>query len=188
MTLKHFFILTLLLFFTQGCKKEPTPPKELDSSQIISQQQKVKKAFNEVDTLKERHSVWFDREQSVPLVIITTAYIDNQVLKLKEYKAYKKLAQKLTKNKNILGKDIGEKFSSVKFVDFDKDESAQLKFHAVYKLQNSDKEKLTDILTPKKEQNGAELLVRINFEEFKKGNLTIEGYKTIKQINKEKNS
>ncbi len=190
---KLLTISTALLLL--GCQTEPTinPTSIATNNQVSSSQQtKVAKAFENSKALEASHSKWFDRQERLPLTIITTAYIDNEVIKTKEYKAYKILIKKIQKDITLLdklsGKKMSSKYSSVSFVDYDKDSRAKAKFNAAYTNQHSDKDKLTDILRPDIEKPSQELLIRLNLNELKKGNLTIEGYKTVKESKKTRNS
>ncbi len=185
-----YIILTVL--FIVGCQSQPTTsnPASIatNNKASSSQQAKVAKAFSDAKALQASHSKWFNRIEKLPLTIITTAYIDPEVLKTKEYKAYKILVRKIQKNPSILGKDIASKYSSITFLDYSTSRDVQNKFNAAYTNRYSDKIILTDILRPDTEKPSQELLLRLNYKELKKGNLTIEGYKTVKQKDKKRNS
>ncbi len=188
-------VLTLLAaFFLIGCQSQPKTSNSVlkTNKQSSAQQEKVSKAFEDSKALEASHSKWFDREEKLPLTIIATAYIDNEVIKTKEYKSYKILIKKIQKDITLLdklsGKDISSKYSSIKFIDYNKDSNAIAKFHATYSNQHNDKDKLTDILRPDIETPSQELIIRLNLAELKKGNLTIEGYKTVKQSKLKRNS
>jgi hypothetical protein len=184
-------VLIALLFI--GCQPQTSSSNIIKNSKASSAQQtKVAKAFSDAESLHTSHSKWFERSEKLPLTIIATAYIDNDVLKTKEYRIYRSIIKQIQKDITILdklsGKDISSKYSSIKFVDYHKSSDAKAKFNAAYNNRYSDKEKLTDILRPDVEKPSQELLIRLNLEELKKGNLTIEGYKTVKQANKTRNS
>jgi WD40 repeat protein len=183
--------LAVILFLFIGCANDTQTAKinvVKKDAKVTTIQQKVAKAFNNAQTLKKEHSKWFDRDEKVPLTIIATAYIDPKAPRTKEYQLYKAYAKIIAKNPSILGKEISSKFSSIKFVDYSKSEKAKNKFNASYNYRYKNKKILTDILRPDTEKPSAEILIRLNYEELKKGNLTIEGYKTIKQKNLKRNS
>ena len=182
-------LLTAILLLV-GCQQTTnnlqTPLKE--SVALQSQQQKVSQAFSNANDLQEQHSKWFSRNEKLPLTIIATAYLDPDATDTMEYKEYIKIIKSLTKDNSILGKELNAKYSTIKFINFDTNENAMEKFNAAYEHRYSNKEKLSDILRPDIETPSQELLIRLNLEELNKGNLTIEGYKTVKQKNKKRNS
>ncbi len=178
-----------------GCQQTKSPKQaniQKTNSATLKQQAKVSQAFKDAPTLDMKNSKWFDRTEKLPLTIITTAYIDNEVIKTKEYKIYRQLIKKIEKDITILdklsGKNISSKYSSIKFIDYDKSKYTKAKFHAAYTNRYKDKSTLSDVLRPDIEKSSQELLIRLNYEELKKGNLTIEGYKTVKETNKPRNS
>ncbi len=188
-----YIVLTLLLLVgcqNQESKVKPTVIKQTKQSTKI--QRDVKKAFDNAQILQNQHSKWFERTEEIPLTIIATAYIDPSVLKTKEYKAYVKLLKEIEKDITILDKqsgiNISSKYSSIKFINFESSSYAKAKFNLAYTHRYKDKEKLSDGLRPDVEKSGQELLIGLNLQELKKGNLTIEGYKTVKQKNKIRNS
>ena len=185
---KKSLILTSAIFTLVGCTPssslKPLPSTKRDTPFYA----KVEKALQTSQQLQQKHSKWFQRDDKIPLTIITTAYINPKATKTKEYYAYKKLVKKLEKNPSLLGEDIAQRFSPIIFKDYAKDQLAQEKFNIAYRLKHEDKESLTDALRPTHEKSSAEILLHLNFEELQNGNLTIEGYKTIKQDNLQRNS
>jgi len=178
------------VLFIISCSTPKTPTSNLlvANKEGVQLQHKVNQAFEDAPLLQEKHSKWYNREEKLPLTIVTTAYIDPATTKTKEYYAYKKLIQKIAKNPALLGEEFNAKYTSIKFVDFAKSADAQRKFQAAYNLQRDDKEKLSDILQPDQEHPSQELLLFLDLEELNKGHLTIRGYKSVKQKNKERNS
>ena len=187
---KSIIKLVIFLLFIVGCQEanKVAPKTFLQKSNDIEKiNLKVSQGFDKAEDLKQSHSKWYDREEKLPLTIIATAYINPEVLDTKEYKLYTGLVKKIAKNPKLLG-DVSKKYSSVKYVNYLKNSEAKRKFIAAYKNRFNDKEVLTDILRPDNETPSQELLIRINYDELKKGNLTIEGYKTVKEKNKKRNS
>ncbi len=133
-------------------------------------------------------SRWFQRDEKLPLTIIATAYIDPKTLKTPEYKKYKKLLKAIQQHPSLLGNKITSKFSSIEFVDFKTTQSAQDKFSVAYRMKHHDKEQLNDIFLDGENKPSAELLIYLNYEELQKGYLTIEGYKTLQETAKQRNS
>ncbi|MDA7816825.1 WD40 repeat domain-containing protein [Sulfurimonas sp.] len=149
-------------------------------------------AFDNAEEISETYSSWFNRNEKLPLTIIATAYIDNQAIKTEEYKKYKQLIQKISKDKTLLDRlsnsDISSKYSTIKYIDYKKSSLHINKFNAAYTNRHSSKDKLSDILKPETELPSQELTIGLNYKELKKGNLTIEGYKTVKEKSKNRNS
>jgi len=183
--MSKIFLIFVILLLT-ACQQPKIDNQKIDAKVVL--QQKVSKAFERSEELREIHSRWYDREEKLPLTIIATAYINPNAKNTKEYKAYKRLIQRIEKDPSILGEEISSKYSSIKFIDYNKDPKAQQKFNVANRLRYDDKTILTDALRPNKEEPSQELLIRLNYKELEKGNLTIEGYKTVKQKNKERNS
>ncbi|MDA7817897.1 hypothetical protein N9A28_06870 [Sulfurimonas sp.] len=189
----HVIYLLAIILILLGCQGQQPKSNILKTDPAITKlQTKVAKAFENAPTLHVNNSKWFDRVEKLPLTIITTAYIDNEATKTKEYKIYKQLIKKIEKDITILdklsGKKISDRYSSVEFIDYSKSEYAKEKFNSSYTNRYEEKSTLTDVLRPDVEKPSQELLIRLNYKELKKGNLTIEGYKTVKQKDRPRNS
>jgi hypothetical protein len=193
--LKQFGSVTVAaLLLLSGCQKQPKPESE---KQLVEKERPVKedrlaKAIENADALKAMHSSWETLTQPVPLTIVATAYIDNAAKTAPEFDAYKKLLQKISEDPSLLDsfseRSISARYSGISVIDYDRSALHRARFNAAYTHRLDAKEKLTDVLRPDIETSSAELLIRLNYEELRKGNLTIEGYKTIKEAGKERNS
>ncbi len=175
--MKKLILLFSAIFFI-GCGSNQLSPHSL--------KKELKKEHKE-------YSHWFlDQSERVPLKIVVLGYVDPEVKYTKEYKRYINLFKQIKKNPTILNKitnsNFTDKFWPIKVVNFDSKEIYLQKFVAVYKNRFEDKEVLNDILRPDVEKPSAEILIRLNYQDLKKGKLTLEGYKTIKTPNYTRNS
>ncbi|RLA82378.1 MAG: hypothetical protein DRG78_07345 [Epsilonproteobacteria bacterium] len=178
--------IVLILFLFVGCSNQPTTPKN------ITTQEKVNLAFKNAEDLQDSYSSWDNAQEKLPLTIIAIAYMDPDITDTKEYQEYLTMIKKIQKDikylDEIAGTNLSNKYSSIKFIDFEESEDAQNRFNIAYQYRHKDKITLTDALRPDREKSSAELLIRLNLEELQKGNLTIEGYKTVKEEDKKRNS
>jgi hypothetical protein len=173
---------------------------------------KVNEAFSNALKIQESRSSWYDnRQEAVPLKIVTTAYVHPNVKKLPEYAYLNQLAKLVGSNKGQLDvfveqkvssnkltaffksdKKLSESFSAITVNDYDSNNVFQDKLSAAFRFQKSDKDSLNDALreysAPGIEQIGAEIVFGIDYDEYQKGNLTLFGYKTIKDTTHERNS
>jgi WD40 repeat protein len=152
---------------------------------------------------KEKDAVYspWNNPEVLPLTIVATAYTDIEVLKLKEYSAFKELAKQIALNPKLLDQisnaNLSSKYNAISYIDYDNDinkQKYQDKFGAAFNFQSDEKETLNDVLREynnndkAKEKLGAEISIAIDYEEYQKGNLTIRGYKSIKDSKNPRNS
>lgn len=164
--------------------------KNTQAAQTI--EDKILNAIDNNEDIRNSYSKWFDRKDKLPLTIIATGYIDPDTIDTKEYEEYINIIKKISKNPKLLDKysnsKLSEKYSSIKFVEYDTNKDSKRKLNLAYTYKYKDKDKLSDGLRPDIEKPSQELLITLNYEELEKGNLTIEGYKTVKQKDKKRNS
>ena len=171
--MKKYIVLSVLILFFIGCASS-SGPKKLRQKQINKKVEREIKKEESGDYVK-----WWDREKPIPLKIVAVAYTDEEIKETDDYRMLKGVVESF--NELIRGRDvedeIKDRFSSIEVIDFDSSEEYRNKFNAALEYKLSDKDSLIAALKPS--LNSAELLIAIDYNELKKGNLVVEGYKSI---------
>ena len=166
----QYFFSIFIFFFLLGCA----------TSNLTSIQHKT--------SIQEKYSKWFDREEKLPLTIVAVGFDDPKTRSTYEYKALKKMINAIAHDRSLLPDSIALKYTTIDFKDFSTSNYAKKKFNVIFSNKQIPKETLNDILRPDKEKPSAELFIFLDQKQLQNGDLLLQGYKTIKQQSKLRNS
>ncbi|MDA7817993.1 hypothetical protein N9A28_07370 [Sulfurimonas sp.] len=190
------FIIAVLLTIVGCGGGAPKVSQQQAQIKKPANYEKVQAAFKDSLNVYNSHSRWYQDKEQLELTIVGPVY-KNPIEK--ESKAYKKLAtllKKIAKDKTILDKlsnsDISKRYSKVNYVPYKLGSQEDATFSAVYEQRLDSKDKLTQTLQQLGgngvDRVGQTLAIWINSDDLKNNMYTLEGYKTVKNSTKNRNS
>ncbi|MDA7816723.1 WD40 repeat domain-containing protein [Sulfurimonas sp.] len=191
----HVGLIVSSLTLLVGCGGGAPKPAQAQIKKPANYE-KVQAAFKDSLNVYNANSRWFQDKESLELTIIGPVY-KNPIEK--ESEAYKKLAtllKKIAKDKTLLDKlsnsDMSKRYSKINYVPYKLGSSEDATFSAVYEQRLDSKDKLTQTLQ-QLDGNGVDrvgqtLAIWINPQDLKNNMYTLEGYKTVKNSTKNRNS
>jgi WD40 repeat protein len=189
-------LLFVILLFA-GCQKEEFKIDENDA--ILSDEETTKlvsSAFEKAEDIHENYSQWMvGREQPLDLTIIGPVYEIDSQKNSRGYKMLKALLEQVYESPKVLnlisGVNLKKHFKSVDYIPYRLNTEEHDRFNAVLRHKNHSKEILNDILREyegARDIPGMSIALKINDDDLQNGYLTLEGYKSIKEPEKERNS
>ncbi len=158
---------------------------------------KIELAFENADDINEKNSKWlYGREQALNLTIIGPVYDIGAQKHTQGYKKLKALFEQVYESPKILdiisGQAIGYKFNKIDYIPFRLNSEEHDKFSIIEQNKNKSKDFLNDILinydNNSLDKNSMSIAIKIKYSDIEKGYLTLQGYKTVKELGKIRNS
>ncbi|MDA7816722.1 hypothetical protein N9A28_00865 [Sulfurimonas sp.] len=191
-------IYSLVLVMFSACGNRITRVAESYKAQIKKPKnyEKVQAAFKESLNTYNSNSRWFQDAEQLELTIIGPVYKNPIEKQSESYKKLFSLLKKIANDKTLLdklsGSDISQRYSKINYIPYKLGSKEDTSFSAVYEHRLDSKDKLTQTLQQLdangKDKVGQTLAIWINPQDLKNNIYTLEGYKSVKNSTKNRNS
>ena len=186
------------MVFLWGCGQPEMRIEEGDA--VVSSgktHKRVSSSFENVEEVTLKHSQWLkDREKPLDITIIGPIYETNTQKKSPVYKKMKAMLEQIYQSSRVLdlisGTNLKKHFKNVDYIPYSLNSEEHDRVNAVLNYKTDSRANLNTILrdynAQNEDKNNMSIAIKINFEDLERNYFTIEGYKSVKEAHKVRNS